>query len=178
MIFAQIKNNTIINTIDLEDVSLLSLFQTDQNGNPYDSVIQIDNIIPQPSIGWSFDNVNWNPPVAAPVSQSAVAIYTALVQQAIAFGQALTVQFATQNVMAGITQSGQTQNVLNYASNLYVYLNTGSLYVAIAEIETMIADTSSTKTSLAPFITNDILYAYLNQIQGYLQIPLTPNPGP
>lgn len=178
MIYAQITNNTIVNTIQLDDISILPLFQTDQNGNPYDSVIQIDNIIPKPGINWWFDNVNWNPPIAPPVPQTTMEIYTALVQAAVDFGQSLTVQFATQNVMAGITQAGQTLAVLNYTSNLYVYLSTGSLYVAISELENLIADTSSTKTTLAPFITNDILYAYLNQIQGYLDIPLTPNPGP
>jgi hypothetical protein len=178
MIYAQITNKIIINTIVLDDASLVSLFETDQNGNPYDSVIQIDNIVPQPGIGWTFDNISWNAPSTAPQAQTPTQIYTTLVQNAIAFGQSLTVQFATQNIMAGITQAGQTQNVLNYTTDLYMYLNTGSLYVAISEIETMIADTSSTKTSLAPFVTNNILYTYLNQIQGYLGLPLTSNPGP
>lgn len=177
MIYAQIRNGVIVNTIDLKDESLLSLFETDQNGTPYDLIEQVDSIVPQPGIGWTFDNVNWNPPVVI-VPQTTVEMYTALVQNAITFGQSLTVQFATQNVMAGITQAGQTLAVLNYAANLYTYLSTGSLYVALAELETMIADTSSTKTALAPFITNDILYAYMNQIQGYLGMPLTPNPGP
>ena len=63
MVFAQISNNTIINTIVLNDNSLLPLFQTDQNGNPYDSLLQIDNVYPQPGIGWWFDNIMWNPPV-------------------------------------------------------------------------------------------------------------------
>jgi hypothetical protein len=178
MIYAQISNNVIMNTFELEDASLLSLFQTDPNGNPYDSVIQVDTMTPQPGMGWTFDNVNWNPPAIPAPPTPAIAVYTALVQNAISFGQALIVQFATQNVMAGITQAGQTQAVLDYASDLYTYLSTGSLYVAISEINVMIADTSSTKTALAPFITNDILYTYMNQIQGYLGLALTPNPGP
>ena len=177
MIYAQITNNTIMNTIELNDSSILYLFNKDPNGNPYDSIVQIDNLNPQPGIGWTFDNVNWNPPFSSPQTLTTVEQYTALIQNAIVFGQTLTVQFATQNVMAGITQAGKTQAVLAYSSNLYTYLSTGSLYVAISEIEAMIADTTSTKTSLAPFITNDILYAYLNQIQGYLGLPLTANPG-
>lgn len=172
MIFAQIKNNTIMNTIDLEDITLVPLFKAG-----FDSVIQIDNLMPQPGIGWTFDNVNWDAPPAPVTNQAAIDIYTTLIQNAVTFGQALMVQFAAQNVMAGITQAGQTQAVLNYSDDLYKYLSTGSLYVAMSEIQTMIADTSDAKASLAPFITNDILYAYLNQIQGYLQIPLTPNPG-
>jgi len=178
MIYAQITNNKIVNTIMLDDASLLPLFSTDQNGNPYDSVVQIDNIVPQPGIGWTFNNVNWSPPPAPPAAQSTVDIYTTLVQNAITFGQALIVRFATQNVMAGITQAGKTQAVLAYSSDLYTYLSTGSLYVALAEIETMIADTSDAKAALAPFISNAVLYTYLNQIQLYLGLTVTPNPGP
>ena len=178
MIYAQIRNNIIINTIILDDPSLISLFSIDQNGNTYDSLVQIDNIVPQPGIGWTFDNVNWNPPTPIPTSQTLVDIYTAVVQNAINFGQALIVQFATQNVMAGITQSGKTQAMLNYCSNLYVCLSSGSLYAAIDGLNTMITDTGSDKTNLSPFITNNILYAYMNQIQAYLKISLTPNPGP
>lgn len=178
MIYAQMRGNKIVNTIMLDDPSLLPLFSVDQSGVPYDSVVQIDNIVPQPGIGWTFDNVNWNPPPAAIVAQATVDIYTTLVQNAITFGQALIVQFATQNVMAGITQAGKTQAVLAYSSNLYTYLTTGSLYVALAEVEIMIADTSDAKIALAPFVSNAVLYTYLNQIQLYLGIPVTPNPGP
>lgn len=176
MIYGQIRNNTIVNTLQLDDDSLIHLFSSDSNGVPYDRVAQIDQISPQPGIGWTFDNINWNPPNTPAAAQTAVQIYTTLVNNAVAFGQSLTIQFATQNVMAGITQAGQTQAVLTYASDLYTYLSTGSLYVAISEIESMIADTSSEKTSLAPFITNAILYSYLCQIQGYLGITLTPDP--
>lgn len=165
-----------MNTLELEDSSLLSLFQNDSNEVPYDSVQRIDNMSPIPGIGWTFDNISWNSPNAVISNQSAIQIYTAIVTAAVAFGQSLTIQFATQNVMSGITQAGQTQAVLTYASDLYTYLSTGSLYVAITEIESMIADTSSEKTSLAPFITNAILYSYLCQIQGYLGITLTPDP--
>ena len=254
MVYAQILDNTIVNTIELDDSSLLPLFQSDPDGNPYDSVVQIDSIVPQPGIGWWFDNVNWNAP-EIPVPLTTVEEYTALVQAAMDFGQALTVQYATQNVMAGITQAGLTLAVLTYTTDLYNYLSTGSLYVAITEIGTMIADTSSAKVgahasaidtmdspnitltantlgtkgnsitlifdgastistivgnwnttnptnqvsysgssevvpaaqtialsgglpTLSPFVTNDILYAYMNQIEGYLGLPLTPNPGP
>lgn len=177
MIFAQITNNIIVNTIMLDDISLLPLFQNDPNGNPYDLILQIDNITPQPGVGWTFNSINYNAPPAAPVTLTTIEIYTSLVQAAIDFGNALILQFTTQNVMAGITRSGKTLALLNYCSNLYIYLSTGSLYVAISEIQTMIADTSDTKAALVPFITNDVLYVYLNELQGYLNIPLTPNPG-
>ena len=77
----------------------------------------------------------------------------------------------------GITQAGQTLPVMNYMAQLTLCLSTGSLYEALTQIGTMIADTSSTKTSLSPFVTNDILYTYLNLIQTYLGLTLTLNPG-
>jgi hypothetical protein len=102
----------------------------------------------------------------------------AAIQAAMTFGQQLIVQYSAQNVAAGITQAGQTQAVANYLGPMINYLITGSLYAAIDQINTYIADTSSTKQGLSPYVTNDILYAYLNEIQTFLKITLTPNPGP
>lgn len=56
MIFAQIKNGTVQNTIILENENLLSLFQINLiTREPYDAVLRIDNINPQPGIDWSYD---------------------------------------------------------------------------------------------------------------------------
>jgi hypothetical protein len=93
------------------------------------------------------------------------------------FGNSLLLEYAAQNVLAGITQAGQTIPVSNYLANLYNYLSAGSLYAGIQEINNLIADTSDAKAALSPFLTNDIMYTYLNKIQTYLGIPLTPNPG-
>lgn len=176
MVFAQIKDGIVQNTITINDISLLGLFQNDPNGNPYDLILQVDNKTPQPGIGWTFDNVNWSPPKLPSESKTTLEIYTGLVQAAINFGNTIIVQFATQNVMSGITQAGKTLPLLGYCSNLYLYLSSGSLYVAISELQRMIDDTSDDKAELAPFITNSILYSYMNKIQSYLGISLTPNP--
>jgi hypothetical protein len=231
MIYAQIKNSKIINTIVLDDSSLLNLFSTDSNGIPFDALIQIDNIYPPPSIGWVYDGItffspstiaivqnnlvvsiipncnistivntgayqailnvtNFNPQpttgwiynpdgsLSAPPAPGTQTYYQAIINAAMTFGQSIIVQAAARNISMGITQSGQTIPVMNYCQVLITSLFTGSLYAAITQIEVMIADTSDTKTALAPFITNDILYATMNQIQTYLGIPLTPNPGP
>lgn len=167
MIFAQVLNNQIQNVIDLEDASLLPLFQ-----DGFDSLVQIDTLDPQPGIGWIFDNINWNPPPGI-VPLTTVQIYTGIILAAIAFGQQIIIEFAVANVLAGITQAGKTQAMIDYSSNLYTCLSTGSLYAAIDEINIMIADTSDDKVNLYPFITNDILTMYKNQIQAYLGLPLT-----
>lgn len=99
------------------------------------------------------------------------------ISNAMQFGTQLLVQYATQNVLAGITQAGKTQSVMDYCHELAHCLITGSLYAAISQITVMIADTGTAKTNLSPFITNNTLYTFMNKIQTYLGLPLTPNPG-
>lgn len=58
MVFAQIKNGVVKNTLVLNDASLLNLFLCDPvTGVPYDSILQIDQIYPRPGIGWTFDQI-------------------------------------------------------------------------------------------------------------------------
>lgn len=57
MVFAQILNGVIVNTIVLNDPSLLGLFS-----QSYDSVLQVDATYPQPGIGWTFDGIQFSPP--------------------------------------------------------------------------------------------------------------------
>jgi hypothetical protein len=112
-----------------------------------------------------------------PVPSTPNQIVSSAIQEAIDFGAQLLTQYATENVLSGITQANQTASVANYLQTVAYYLNSGSLYAAMDEINTLIADTSSTKAALAPFVTNNILYYYLNEIQTYLEIPLTVNSG-
>lgn len=114
---------------------------------------------------------------AAKLNPSTQQIVMGSIESAMSFGQQLTVQYAAQNVLAGITQAGKTQVVADYLQNVSYYMNAGSLYAAIDEMNTLIADTSDDKTAVSPYVTNNILYSYMNQIQTYLEIALTPNPG-
>ena len=64
MIFAQIKDQVIVNTILLNDYSLLSKFLYDpMTEEPYDEVLQVDTVYPQPGIGWTFDGIQFYPPI-------------------------------------------------------------------------------------------------------------------
>jgi hypothetical protein len=310
MIFAQIMNGQVVNTIVLNNTVLLSDFANDPaSGNPYDYIIQIDYVYPQPGIGWGFDGTafyrnltlalvmnnvvssviqnnstfmatqsmsyqavidvttmnpqpsagwiyNADGSLSAPPTPGSQAYYQAIVASAIAFGQTIIVGAAARNISMGITQAGMTAAVMAYTSDLLTSLLTGSLYEAISQLMVMIADTSPAKVgahatgtdgtllsgtitftavnlgvtgnsialtfnglqqvgtvvsawntanpsnqvtytgsstavpesatvnlsggvnTLSPFVTNDTLYSTLNQIQTYLDIPLTPNPGP
>lgn len=84
------------------------------------------------------------------------------------FGNQLLIEFATENVLMGITQSGKTAAVTNYLHKLSHYVMTGSLCAALGEFDVIIADTN--KDSLAPFITNDRMAVYRAKIASYLGI--------
>lgn len=63
MIYGQVKNGIIENTIVLDDSNLINLFSNNLfTGEPYDYVIQLCNHIPQPGIGWSYDGSNFIAP--------------------------------------------------------------------------------------------------------------------
>lgn len=114
---------------------------------------------------------------AAKSQPTALQSVSALITGAGNFGMSLTVMYASSNVLQGITQAGKTQEVADYLKNVAYYLHNGSLYAAIAEMNNMINDTSDNKAALSPYVTNTILYQYLNKIQTYLGLPLTVDPG-
>src|SRR6202790_677328 len=98
MIFAQITNNIIVNTINLEDESNLNLFETNTaTGQPYDSIVRIDLIYPQPGIGWTFDGITFTFPFIEennnPIPGS-IEFYQELVTNAMSFGNTLIIQNA------------------------------------------------------------------------------------
>jgi hypothetical protein len=109
-------------------------------------------------------------------AKAAPAQIQAAINAATDFGNSLIVNYSVQNVLLGISQSGMTQAVTDYGANLQRYLTNGTLYAAIDELNTLIA--AGAPSNLAPYVTNDILYSYLNQIQTWLEIAVTPNPGP
>lgn len=63
MVFAQIKNMQVVNTIVVADLDDVSLFSNDPVTNvPYDYVLQVDTTYPQPGIGWAFDGIQFMAP--------------------------------------------------------------------------------------------------------------------
>lgn len=71
MVFAQIKNGTVKNTIVVDDESVLSMVQVDLMTNePYDYVLRVCNLTPQPGIGWSYDGETFtSPPIPTDVEE-------------------------------------------------------------------------------------------------------------
>lgn len=61
MIYAQIKDGVIRNTAVVLDEDVLSLIS-----EGYDEVVRIDEIDPQPGIGWSYDGNDFTAPPPEP----------------------------------------------------------------------------------------------------------------
>lgn len=86
--------------------------------------------------------------------------------EAIKYGQNLIVEFAAENVMSGITQAGKTKDVADYLQDVTRYLQTGSLYEVINEIDRLIQ--YGVPLELEPFVTVDKLNDFKQKVVGFL----------
>ena len=91
------------------------------------------------------------------------------INDASVFGRAMILDAAVENVEMGITQAGKTREVANYCANVQRYLESGSLYAAVAEIDDLLA--AGVPAELSPFITADRLNIYKTRINDYLATP-------
>lgn len=88
------------------------------------------------------------------------------VSSAIEFGNSLIIDFASENVLMGITQAGKTKDVADYLADLMRYAQTGSLYEVINEVDRLIAD--GLPVDLEPFITEARMNTFRQQVVDYL----------
>jgi uncharacterized protein with gpF-like domain len=95
-------------------------------------------------------------------------IVKTIIENAMQFGNTLVVQFATENVLLGITQAGMTGPVRKIMAESIMALQTGSLYDAITELRAIPAESKD-----PVFITDARLLSAINKIELYLGIPLS-----
>lgn len=91
-----------------------------------------------------------------------------MVKSAINFGSTLVTDFATENVMLGITQAGKTKLIADTCQTAFYYLSTGSLYEARAEMLNL-----TPTEEMSPFLTHARRIAFVNKIEQYLGLPLS-----
>lgn len=114
-------------------------------------------------------NVTENAELKAQIQQEdALNAATTAIGNAIKFGQSLITKFAAQNVLLGITQDGKTGEVLNKMSGVIVALQSGSLYEAIERAKAINPEDYDAK-----YITHDRIYAFINELEAYLGLPLS-----
>jgi hypothetical protein len=156
MIYAQINQNVIVNVVDIEDPTLIPLF-----AEGFDLFLRIDNLPIVPVMGWVYNPITCE--FSAPLSQS-----QSMVNDCATLGNQIILQWNAMNLIGDIYGADQTIAFLAYISGLYQLLSLGYLNDANDAITVMINDISPAKTALYPFLTNDILYAFQNQIQQFL----------
>lgn len=55
--YAQITAGVVVNIIVLNDPTLVSVFSAG-----FDAFVQVDQLVPYPAIGWTYDGTNFAPP--------------------------------------------------------------------------------------------------------------------
>ena len=87
---------------------------------------------------------------------------------AIEFGQTLMNDFINENIAMGITSTGKTRAVGLKLKDISFWLQMGSLYEALEDIDEMIAN--KIDPELAPFITDERMEKFENKIKEYLSL--------
>lgn len=158
MIFAQIKSGVVKNTIVLQTEEMAEHFL-----EGFDSIVRIDELSTKPGIGWTFNGSAFAPPASSP-SPSIQVIVANAITSAQQFGNGLMVQFATENVLMGMTQD-QMDEILSNLAEVMSALTSGSLKIAIIRINRL--DPND------PLLPASRIQQYRNQIEDYLGIPRT-----
>lgn len=151
MIYAQIKDHVVCNCIVIEDLESPELFSTG-----YDYFVRIDNLNPRPSIGWSYDGQSFSP-----ISYAATQFAKSKIIDAMIFGQSIILEVSAENMLSKLT-TPQVLTMLSKFANIKAMLETGSLYTALAAIQTIKPD-----PVLMPQSRID---KYANKIKSYLGI--------
>ena len=95
-------------------------------------------------------------------------ISQSILTPAIEFANRCILEFASENIMLGITQAGMTSVVSEYTRDLILALNTGSLYDAIKRAREIPPEHKDPK-----FLTDTRLLLFINKIEQYLNIPIS-----
>lgn len=90
------------------------------------------------------------------------------IREATDFGINLIRQYVIENIQMGITQAGKTRIVADYLRRLQRYIESGSLYAALEELNALI--NAPIDSELAPYVTVDRLTTYKQKIQAFLEI--------
>src|SRR5271169_2776861 len=172
MIYAQILGDVVKNTIVLEDTTLESLF-----AEGFDLLMRVDNVTPQPSIGWTWNGTTFSPPIIP----NSVLVPNTIMPNAVTFANKLQADFISWNILNGITQLNKTDAVLSVMTmkvtlssapepvSLMDTLNAicPSLSTAVNVLQYHI-DNISNYSSLSPFITAARLQTMQASIKAYL----------
>lgn len=102
--------------------------------------------------------------VTAHVATTSADVVAAAILRATEFGNDLIVEYATSNVLSGYTVE-QVKDIIEKTAKVQVALKSGSLYVALDELDLVVTDET--------VITADKILVFKNRIETYLGLPLS-----
>lgn len=102
------------------------------------------------------------------IQKAQKAVVKAQVAAAIEFGRRMIEDFATENVMMGITADNKTEEVLDIATPMMNALQSGSLTVAIKRAKAIPEQDYDVK-----YITAARLLSYVNKMEAFMGLPLS-----
>lgn len=153
MRFALINSSNIV-----ENIIIASETYVAPDG--YTAVEIIENV--HCSIGDLYENESFTPVV--PASEAIDIIIKRKILEAIKFGEELMIEYATSNILAGLNVE-QVKYIIHETKEVQQALSTGSLYVALEELNNLTLD--------EVMITESRVATFRNKIQVYLGIPET-----
>ena len=156
-LFAQIQNYKVVAIVNLaSEEEILALASHSQHVVEATASVQV---------GWIFNGAGVVPP---PGYDPITNIESQILSPAVAFATKITSRFTAENIAMGVTQVGKTVVIGDALRALSFWLDNGSLYAAIGEIQNIRA---GIQDAWAPFITLARMKDFENQIRVYLGIP-------
>lgn len=114
-------------------------------------------------------NTYWNNITLATFAPTIIDIATAKLDEATVFGAGLIRIVTIENIAMGITVYNKTKEVSDYLRAVQRYLQSGSLYAAMEEIDRLIG--IGIDPNLAPFVTEARMFNNKTKIKQFLGIP-------
>jgi len=158
--YAILTNNVVFRVEELSEVEAQERMQSSL-------VIDITDISPQPAALWQLVGNTLQAPPSNPVSAIDFVRYS-IYKPALAFSQSLIENYVSENIALGITQAGKTKQVGEKLQKLVYWLQLGSLYEVLSEIEALKVDLDP---ALAPYITEARLNEVKSKVRSYLGLP-------
>ena len=158
--YAFLKNNIIDKIADLEEEGYVEMMKI------YPSGVDIEDAYPLPDVGWILIGQRLIPPIPVP-SDPVAYVRDMIYKPTLIFCNNLMNDFISENIAMGITQAGKTKVVGEALKDLDFWLSCGSLYVVLAEIETL---KQNLDPAWVPFITATRMTNFANKIKDYLHI--------
>jgi len=159
---AIVQDYQVVSVQDLSEEQFAATARTAQ------AVVSIEGMVPEPGVGWMMSGSKLVPPLGTDETEM---VCLQVYDPVMAFVRTFQRRFIGENIAWGITQQGKTRAVGELLRDVEYWMNKGSLYEAMQEIEKVRAKLLADPVlaaSVAPFVTSTRLDAYRLKILQFL----------